>query len=230
MNKLKTDRYNGIEQILRIIEQLRSETGCPWDRKQTPETVQTYLIEESHEAAAAVRAGKTEDVAEELGDVLFMTFFLIYLYEQRGDFSLEEVCGLIAEKMIRRHPHVFGETRVNSAEEVKDNWEKIKVVEKQASGKTGVEPVPHSLPALIRANRVLSRLSQKEETDWNDLLKNGHEFARESGELVSGIERGDTASSDELGRLFVRLVNIARIQGFRAEDVLHGFLRKIEEN
>ena len=121
VKETKTDRWNAIEEILRIIERLRSETGCPWDRKQTPETIQTYLVEESHEAAAAVRAKKVEEVAEELGDVLFMAFFLVYLYEQRGDFSLEEVCRRISEKMIRRHPHVFGGTSVNSAEEVKDN-------------------------------------------------------------------------------------------------------------
>ena len=94
----KIDRWNAIEEILRIIERLRSETGCPWDRKQTPETIQTYLVEESHEAAAAVRAGKVEEVAEELGDVLFMVFFLVYLYEQRGDFTLEEVCRRSVKK------------------------------------------------------------------------------------------------------------------------------------
>ncbi|MFZ0930185.1 MAG: MazG family protein [Syntrophobacteraceae bacterium] len=227
MKATRTERLNAIEEILRIIERLRSETGCPWDRKQTPETVQTYLVEESHEAAAAVRAGKVEEVAEELGDVLFMAFFLVYLYEQRGDFSLEEVCRRISEKMIRRHPHVFGETSVSSAEEVKDNWEMIKAGEKLASGKTA-EPVPDSLPALIRAHRILSRLSQKEDVNWNDLLKQGRELARETKELAGKIESGRLDSQDDLGRLFARLVNIARLKGYRAEDILHDFLRKLE--
>jgi MazG family protein len=227
VEETKTDRLNAIEQILRIIERLRSETGCPWDRKQTPETVQTYLVEESHEAAAAVRAGKVEEVAEELGDVLFMTFFLVYLYEQRGDFSLEDVCRRISEKMIRRHPHVFGDTSVGSAEEVKDNWEKIKAAEKQVSGKT-VEPVPDSLPALIRAHRILARFSQREDVDWNDLREQGREFARESSELAGEIECDRLESPDGLGRLLARLVNIARLEGYRAEDILHSFLRKLE--
>ncbi len=227
MEETKSDRWNAIKEVLRIIERLRSETGCPWDRKQTPETIQTYLVEESHEAAAAVRAGKVDDVAEELGDVLFMVFFLVYLYEQRGDFSLEEVCLRINEKMIRRHPHVFGETSVSSAEEVKDNWEKIKAGEKRASGKAP-EPVPESLPALIRAYRILARLSHNENGNWNDLRKQGQEFARQSSELASGIESGSRKSPDELGSLLVRLVNIARLEGYRAEDILHDFLRKLE--
>ena len=228
MKETKTDRWNAIEEVLRIIERLRSETGCPWDRKQTPETIQTYLVEESHEAAAAVRAKKVDEVAEELGDVLFMVFFLVYLYEQRGDFSLEEVCRRVSEKMIRRHPHVFGETSVNSAEEVKDNWERIKAGERRASGKIQTEPVPDSLPALIRAHRILSRLSQKEDAVWNDLRKQGREFARESTELASKIESGRLDSADDLGFLLARLVNIARLKGCRAEDILHNFLRKLE--
>ena len=227
MKETKTERSNSIEDILRIIERLRSETGCPWDRKQTPETVQTYLVEESHEAAAAIRAGKVEDVAEELGDVLFMALFLVYLYEERGDFSLKDVCRRTGEKMVRRHPHVFGEMSVNSAEEVKDNWEKIKADEKRATGKAS-EPVPESLPALIRAYRVLSRISYRQDGDWNDLVKQGREFVRESGELAGGLEEAGFDSPDALGSLLVRLVNIGRLKGYRAEDVLHNFLRKIE--
>ncbi|MDA8307540.1 MAG: MazG family protein [Deltaproteobacteria bacterium] len=227
MEATKTDRCDGIEEILRIIERLLGENGCPWDRKQTPESVQTYLIEESHEAAAAVRAGKTAEVAEELGDVLFMAFFLVRLYERKGDFSLEDVCRLISEKMIRRHPHVFGEMKVNSTKEVKENWEKIKASEKQTSGKTA-EPVPDSLPALMRAYRMLSRLSQKEGEQWSGLPQQVRQFARESDELASRIETDDGRFKEGLGRLLARLVNIARLKGYRAEDVLHDFLRKLE--
>ncbi len=233
VQETKTDRWNSIEGIFRIIERLRSETGCPWDRKQTPETVQTYLVEESHEAAAAIRAGKAEEVAEELGDVLFMVFFLVYLYEQRGDFSLEEVCGQVIEKMVRRHPHVFGEISISSAEEVKDNWEKIKAAEKRASGKAG-EPVPGSLPALIRTYRVLSRLSHREDGepgefgDLNDLQMQVREFARQSGDLAGRIEENPFEAEDALGRLLAMIVNIARLKGYRAEDLLHNFLRKLD--
>lgn len=215
-----------MEEILSIIERLLGENGCPWDRKQTPETVQTYLVEEAHEAAAAVRGAKTAEVAEELGDVLFMVFFLARLYEARGEFTLEDVCALISEKMIRRHPHVFGETSVNSAEEVKDNWEKIKKLEKKASGKSA-QPVPDSLPALIRAYRMLSRLPHGKDEDWNDLPSQVSRFEKQSGELATRIEACQ-GLEDYFGGLLARLVNIARLKGYRAEDLLHGFLRKLE--
>ena len=227
MTETRIDCTSSIERILRIIERLRSDTGCPWDRKQTPQTVQTYLIEESHEAAAAIRAGKVGEAAEELGDVLFMALFLIFLYEEHGDFSLDAVCRRISEKMIRRHPHVFGELSVNSAEEVKDNWEKIKADEKLATGKVS-EPVPESLPALIRAHRILSRMSHGHDGDWNDLTEEGHKFAKLSEELIGGLETAGFDYPDALGGLLVSLVNIARLKGYRAEDVLHRFLRKIE--
>ncbi|MGC8493544.1 MAG: MazG family protein [Syntrophobacteraceae bacterium] len=227
MEPINTDRCYAIGEILRIIERLLGENGCPWDRKQTPQTVQTYLIEESHEAAAAVRAGKVEEVAEELGDVLFMVLFLVRLYEGRGEFDLEEVCRLISEKMIRRHPHVFGETQVRTTQEVKENWEIIKASEKKASGKTA-EPVPDSLPALLRAHRMLSRLSQKEGEKGRGLSEQAREFATESAALAAGIESDNGRFEEDLGRLFARLVNIARLKGYRAEDVLHGYLRKLD--
>jgi MazG family protein len=227
VERTKPNRCKGLEDIFYIIERLLGKSGCPWDRRQTPQTIQTYLIEESHEAAAAVRAGKVEDVAEELGDLLFMAFFLVHLYERRGDFGLGEVCRLISEKMVRRHPHVFGEMSVSSAKEVKDNWEKIKEAEKQESGK-GASPVPDSLPALIRAHRILSRLSQKEDLDWNDVQNQGREFLKESTELEREIRDGLHVSADRLGRLFVRLANLARLQDYRAEDILHEFLKKLE--
>jgi MazG family protein len=215
-----------MEEILEIIERLLGENGCPWDQKQTPESVQTYLVEESHEAAAAVRAGKVAEVADELGDVLFMVFFLARLYEGRGDFGLEDVCRLISEKMVRRHPHVFGETRVASTQEVRENWEKIKASEKKTSGKTP-DPVPESLPALMRAYRMLSRLSQKEGAQWSDLPQQVHAFVKESGELAAAVENDDLGFPDVLGRLLTRLVNLARLKGYRAEDLLHDFLRQL---
>ncbi|MGC9196189.1 MAG: MazG family protein [Syntrophobacteraceae bacterium] len=226
MQTTKTDRSMAMEEILAIIERLLGENGCPWDRKQTPETVQTYLVEEAHEAAAAVRAANVAEVAEELGDVLFMVFFLARLYEGRGDFTLEDVCALISEKMVRRHPHVFGDTRVDSARQVKDNWEKIKTLEKKESGKSA-QPVPDSLPALIRAYRMLSRLSHGKDEDWNDLPSQISRFEKQSGVLSTRVQAG-LELEDYFGGLLARLVNIARLKGYRAEDLLHGYLRKLE--
>lgn len=216
-----------MKDLWNIIVLLRGESGCPWDRKQTPETVQTYLVEEAHEGAAAVRAGNTYDVAEELGDVLFMVLFLVYLYEQRGDFSLDEVCEHIKEKMIRRHPHVFGDVSVDSAEEVKDNWEKIKAGEKKAAGRTP-DPVPESLPALMRAYRMVSRLAQKENGKWNNLEKETAKFTDRASALTDSLQSGNSVSSEALGEILLELVNIARLSGHRAEDCLHMKLRELD--
>ncbi|MFZ2445212.1 MAG: MazG family protein [Syntrophobacteraceae bacterium] len=219
------NRWDKVRGIWGIIERLRGESGCPWDRKQTPETVQTYLVEEAHEGAAAVRGGRIEEVADELGDVLFMVLFLVYLYEERGDFSLEEVCARISEKMVRRHPHVFGEISVETAEEVKDNWEKIKADEKRESGKVP-EPVPESLPALMRAYRIVSRLAHKDNGRWNDLDLQVRDFSRKTREMVDALSSGGTVSAESIGEILFELVNIARLKGYRAEDCLHQRLRE----
>ncbi len=228
MKQDENNRWEKLGEIWSIIERLRSGSGCPWDRKQTPETVQTYLVEEAHEGAAAVRAGKPREVAEELGDVLFMVFFLAYLYEERGDFSLDEVCELISTKMIRRHPHVFGETSVGSAEEVKDNWEKIKAAEKSESGRAQ-EPVPETLPALIRAYRIVSRLARKENGAWNDVGERTRDFSRKTREFADALGSGKPLSAESVGDLFLDLVNLSRIAGLRPEDCLHQILQKIEQ-
>jgi MazG family protein len=220
-------RWDKVRDLWKIVARLRGESGCPWDRKQTPESVQTYLVEEAHEGAAAVRAGKPQDVAEELGDLLFMVFFLVYLYEERGDFSLDEVCDRITEKMVRRHPHVFGTVQVDSAEEVKDNWEKIKAAEKADSGRKP-DAVPESLPALMRAYRIISRLAHADNGKWNDAADRARELARKSRALEKGISDGTPVAPELIGELLVEVVNLARIKGLRAEDCLHEHLRTIE--
>lgn len=228
MTQNQNDRWDKVRGIWEIVERLRSESGCPWDRKQTPESVQTYLVEEAHEGAAAVRAGKADEVAEELGDVLFMVFFLAYLYEQQGRFTLEDVCAKISEKMIRRHPHVFGDTSVESAEEVKDNWEKIKAGEKSAAGKEP-DPVPESLPALMRAYRMISRAAQHDHGSLNELEKISQDFLQKSEDLIKLIRNGDSPSAESIGEVLLQLVNVARVKGFRAEDCLHRRLKDMQQ-
>jgi len=227
MKKDHADRWERVRHIWQIIDRLRSETGCPWDRKQTPESVQTYLIEEAHEAAAAVRAGSVEEAAEELGDLLFMVFFMIHLYESQGELSLEEVCERITEKMIRRHPHVFGDVHVQTAQDVRDNWEKIKAGEKASKG-AAPACVPESLPALMRAYRMSSRLSQQPDTRLNDLDDRVRHFASEAQRLSKDLAQGVSVSSETFGRLLWDMANLARLKGYRAEDCLHDYLRKTD--
>lgn len=226
MVEKEMSRWDGVRKIWEIIDALRGEPGCPWDKKQTPSSVQTYLVEEAHEAAAAVRAGDVREAAEELGDVLFMVLFLTHLYEEDGAFRLEDVCGLIREKMIRRHPHVFGDTSVENAQQVRDNWEKIKAGEKAASGNT-TDSIPASLPALIRAYRIQSRLAQQNGDTWNSVEPQARSFLKSSQGLAAAMIEGSTPSAEHFGEVLFQLVNLARIRGLRSEDCLHSFLNEL---
>ncbi len=220
------NRWEKMRAIWEIIDRLRGEAGCPWDRKQTPESVQTYLIEEAHEAAAAVREGHVQEVAEELGDLIFMVLFLVHLYEEKGLFRLDQVGDLICDKMIRRHPHVFGDATAETAKEVLDNWEKIKANEKAAAGKASGE-IPQSLPALMRGYRMLSRLAHDEGSPWNELKSRVEEFAVKSQALSTELLDGAQVSSDAFGKLLLSLVNLARLRGYQAEICLHDSLRSL---
>jgi len=219
-------RWGKVERLWEIIDRLRGENGCPWDRQQTPQSVQTYLVEEAHEAAAAVRAGAVEEAAEELGDVLFMVLFLIHLYEEAGRCSLEEVCDRIANKMIRRHPHVFGEKAVDSAAEVRINWEKIKAKEKKDHPVAGLG-VPETLPALIRAYRLLSRAKSVEFFG----LPDEHEesvLCESVSRLRQAQDMEKEQASQDIARGLLALVALAWRHGVRPEDCLHTYLNRIE--
>jgi len=224
MNSIDADqRWEKMRAIWEIIDRLRGETGCPWDRRQTPESVQTYLIEEAHEAAAAVRSARVNEVAEELGDLLFMALFLVHLYEEKGLFRLDDVCDLICEKMTRRHPHVFGDSPVETVQEVRDNWEKIKADEKAATGQAS-GGIPESLPALMRGYRMLSRHSQKGGSRWDDLKSQAEEFSLKSQALSKQLFGGGPVPPDPFGDLLLVLVNLARLKGYQAEPCLHDSL------
>lgn len=219
-------RWEEVGAIWEIIDALRGDPGCPWDRKQTPESVQTYLIEEAHEAASAVRTGNVAEAAEELGDLLFMVLFMIHLYEEQGDFDLESVCRLIRDKMIRRHPHVFGSVEVETAQDVRDNWERIKAGEKAAAGK-GEGGVPASLPALMRAYRMATRRAKDKDVPWNDAAAQHAALTSVIGRIGAGVE-GGKALGEAFGESLLLLVNLARLHGYRAEDLLHERLRVLE--
>lgn len=222
-------RWDEVGAIWEIIDRLRGEPGCPWDRKQTPESVQTYLVEEAHEAAAAVRSGDSAEAAEELGDLLFMVLFLVHLYEEQGAFRLETVCRLICDKMIRRHPHVFGDVTVETAREVRDNWEQIKAGEKARSGKEE-STVPASLPALMRAYRMASRRARDKSTGWDDPEAQIQALKSRLKQIRSTPNGDKTLPGADFGELLLLLVNLARLSGIRAEDALHERLRSLEND
>ena len=146
-----------MQRLLEIMRQLRAPDGCPWDRKQTHQSLRRYLLEEAAEAVDAISSGDERAMADELGDVLLQIAFHAVIGEEEGSFGYEEVEEAIVAKLIRRHPHIFGDTQVSGADEVVTNWQAIKAAEKEERGEkpsSAVEAVPRSLPALLRATEV----------------------------------------------------------------------------
>lgn len=219
-----------VERMIRLIQVLRGEGGCPWDRKQTPQTLSTYLIEEAYELVEAIASGEAEGVKNELGDVLFQILFIAELYREKGDFELDEVISENIQKMEGRHPHVFGDVNVHSVEEVKRNWIKIKETEKKRKEAVStLEAVPASMPALMRAYRISARAAG-EGFDWDDLEGVMAKVEEEWRELKEAMEKKDQKNvSLEFGDLLFTLVNIARFSGMHPEDALKASTQKFEK-
>ena len=147
-----------IDDLVVLMRSLRGPRGCPWDKKQTPESLKTYIIEEAYELVEAIEQGKPEKICEELGDLLFQIIFQAQIFSERKKFNLDRVIKTIYQKMIYRHPHVFGNKKVSTPEQVKEQWVELK---KNSQAKNSVlGEVPKSLPALLRARRLTDNASQ----------------------------------------------------------------------
>ncbi|MEW5737012.1 MAG: MazG family protein [Thermodesulfobacteriota bacterium] len=164
--KTEQDLPSALGSVVSLIERLRGEGGCPWDRKQTAASMRVYLLEEAHELTQAIDDNDPASVCEELGDVLFQVFFLARLFEEQGVFTLSDVAERTTEKMIRRHPHVFGEERAETAEEVRQRWHEFKAREKKKTNTDPLSSVPRNLPALMFAYRICERASRMGHTPF----------------------------------------------------------------
>lgn len=225
-----------IESLTKLITTLRGKNGCPWDRKQTPQSMSVYLIEEAHELLDAIESGKTDDICEELGDVLFQLFFIAAIYNDRGEFNLDDAARSIMEKMIRRHPHVFGDTKLSTSDEVKAQWREIKKTEKPASPESVLDSVPASLPALMRAYRISERAARTD-FDWEALSgvmkqteSEWQEFKDEIGNY--GEKKGSAdreKAAMEFGDILFSLVNVARLAKIHPENALTASTRKFQK-
>jgi tetrapyrrole methylase family protein / MazG family protein len=204
------------DELAEIVRRLRKE--CPWDREQTHESIRQNLIEEAYEVIDAIDAGDADELKKELGDLLLHVVFHAVIAEESSKFTLNEVISLIAEKLIRRHPHIFGDTVVNGKEDVIRNWEKIKLEEGRNSV---VDGVPSALPALVRALRLQERAS-KVGFDWEEKEDCWKKVEEEITELKSALERNSDQSTieDELGDLLFSLVNYSRFLKINPEDAL----------
>jgi tetrapyrrole methylase family protein/MazG family protein len=230
MNKNMRTSDN-INSLIKLIRTLRSEAGCPWDKKQKAKDLGRYILEETYEVLDALDKKNHQSVKEELGDLLFQILFLTEIYEENKLFSLNDVIAEIKEKMIRRHPHVFGDKKVDSVQEVKINWQKIKEAERAGEKQDDLfARVPRSLPALKRAQKITS-IASAVGFDWPDtenVLKKMREELREfSAALKSGNRK---KINEELGDIIFTAVNLSRFAGVDAETSLtqttNKFLRR----
>lgn len=221
--------HNALDELCRLVKTLRGENGCPWDKKQTPESVSIYLIEEVFELVDAIESGNSEQIREELGDVLFHIVFIARMFEERGEFDLSQVARTITEKMIRRHPHVFGDKELNSSAEVIQNWHKIKLDEKKDSEKQSLlDSVPAKLPALMRAYRITDRTA-KGGFDWADFAGNQLDTQDALDGLPAALKNHDRRfACRQFGDLLFALVNIARLAEIHPESALVGSVKKFE--
>lgn len=217
-------RKPDIEDLKALIRRLRAEDGCPWDRRQTPESLKIYLLEEAYELAEALDRGEVEEIREELGDLLFQILFLCRVHEEQGLFDLDQVIEQVLQKMIRRHPHVFGDQRWENSEEVVRGWQAIKAEEKK--GKDPFDSIPKDLPALLKAHRISQRAAGMG-FDWSDTQGVLNKVREELKELEEAIEQGNPASAhEELGDLLFTLVNLGRFLKIPAENALGRTIQK----
>ena len=216
-----------LSQLAELMAKLRGPDGCPWDRKQTPESLKPFLIEECYEVVDALDEGAPDKVKEELGDLLFQIVFHSRIAEEKGEFTLREVIAGNIEKMTRRHPHVFGEERLSTSKEVLANWEEIKKKEKGNEHRTSIlEGVPRDLPSLLRAHRLQERAARVG-FDWAHLNEALPKLDEEIAEFKESLKSKDAAAiEDELGDIFFMLVNISRFLEINPEDALRKTISK----
>ena len=204
-----------INNLLKVMAKLRSPKGCPWDREQSHLTLRRHAIEEVYELIDAIEAGDDHEMTEELGDLLLQVVFHCQLARERGAFDFEKVCRVLVDKLIRRHPHVFGTTKVKNIDEVWANWEKIKRAEKKGTHlerKSAFDGIPKHLPALLRAEKLLKKARK--------VFADGHH--------ASGKNSNRKLTKATLTKELFELTAFAQMRGWCAEELLAGELKKQE--
>ena len=214
------------EDFLRIMRLLRSPGGCPWDAEQTHQSIRRNFLEETYEALDALDRDDPVGMCEELGDVLMQVVFHATIEEERGRFTMADVVDGVAQKMVYRHPHVFGTVHVDNSDQVLVNWEKLKRTEKgQASTADAIEAVPHTLPALWRAEKTASKTA-KAGFDWDNAMSALEKLEEEVRELRQAMEAGKAADAphgvrEELGDALFMAAKLGQMTGVDPEDALH---------
>jgi MazG family protein len=211
----KMKKRSALADLLKVMAKLRSPKGCPWDREQTHLTLRHHAIEEVYELIDAIEARDDQEMAEELGDLLLQVVFHCQLANERGAFDFEKICRVLVDKLIRRHPHVFGAMKVKNVDEVWANWEKIKRAEKQGTHlerKSAFDGIPKHLPALLRVEKLLKKARK--------VFADGHP--------VDGKNSKRKLSKPVLAKELFELASLAQLRGWSAEELLAGEVKKRE--
>ena len=221
MDTFKKDRIaKAFVEFVEIVEKLRGENGCPWDKAQTHKSVEKNFIEEVYEVIDAIEYGKFSELKEELGDVLLQVVFHAQMAKEENEFDIEDVIDAISQKIVYRHPHVFGNVKVTGVEDVLKNWEALKKKEKET--KSVLEGVPRHLPALIKAYRVGEKVAQ-EKLDWDTSEDVFSKLDEEIKELKYAKAED---REEELGDVLFTVVNIARKEDIDPHRALNKTIEK----
>lgn len=227
------------DELVAVMAKLRAPGGCPWDHEQTYASLAQYLLEEAYETFDAIQeadnTGDTTNLKEELGDLLLQVVFHSTIGAERGDFTIDEVCAGVTQKLILRHPHVFGDKQLARAQDVLDNWDSLKADERAASGKlekpkeSMLDDVPIHFPGLLEALK-LTKMAAKSGFDWKDKDQIFDKLSEEISELRSAILESDTEHvSEELGDVLFSVVNLARHLDVEPETALKTTNRKFRD-
>lgn len=216
MEKL-TQASSALERLIHIVKKLRSPDGCEWDRAQTSKSLRPYLLEEAYEVIESINEEDPQKIKEELGDLLLHIVFQAELGNEKNDFHLAESIDHISEKLIRRHPHVFGDTKVNGEADIKKNWEEIKKAEGR---KSLMEGLPKSLPALLQARRIQERAAEVN-FEWDNIDPVWAKLHEEIDELKEAVTAKDVDKiEDEMGDVLFSIVNLSRFLRTNPEEAL----------
>ena len=225
-----------LDELVSVMARLRAPGGCPWDREQTYASLSQYLLEEAYETFDAIQeadgTGDTTSLKEELGDLLLQVIFHSTIGAEKGDFTIDEVADGVTQKLVLRHPHVFGDAKLERAEDVLDNWDTLKANEREASGKVQkvhesiLDEVPIHFPALLEALK-LTKKAAKVGFDWKNIDKIFDKMEEEMVELKAAIQKSDPEDiEDEVGDLLFVVVNLARRLDIEPETALKRSNRK----
>ena len=224
---MSTDpRAEAFLRLLKIMDELREQ--CPWDRKQTLETLRPLTIEETYELGDAILEGDLDGVKKELGDLLLHMVFYARIGQEQGAFDIADVLHGICDKLIHRHPHIYGNVEVKDEQEVKANWERIKLAEKGKNGtaqKSVLEGVPRGLPSLVKAIRIQDK-ARGVGFDWEHRDQVWDKVHEELRELKAEVDTGSAKHADEVGDVLFSLVNYARFLGIDPDEALERTNRK----